>query len=159
MLEQNHTTDLNQESILYIDNAPQCLIAGKSSDLVPLGQESEKRGFHELFDLINRKCITRRYFGKLQEDIEAALAIDNLSRCNSLLNDFKFFMEEAEECVYLRPLEINLRSFIERAIESYQGKLIENPDNHKPLHKVLKGFSKIMTYTGCILKTTRTHSK
>ena len=97
------------------------------------------RAYH-LADLLAKKCITSKYFPEIKQDIEKTLSFEEFSTFRSQLKDIGFYLEEAEDCAYIRGCEIDLRNFMKNLVIKYQEELKNGHGEKRSIRSIIETF-------------------
>ncbi len=124
-----------EKEILYIDNSPICLLE-KYHDLATL----RKNRLYRLEELFNKRCIIYKYFPDLQKDIDEALNNNKFEKFQWILKEIQYFLNDAQDCIYLRPYKVELTNFMENLVAVYKKELRENPDDNEKIEKIISRF-------------------
>ncbi|TVM03917.1 MAG: hypothetical protein CV087_02550 [Candidatus Brocadia sp. WS118] len=132
----------NSEQILYTDNIPRCIFREVDNFnvlLETLTHHNQKEGWtiYTIKDMLNKKIITSKYFCNLKEEINKILELEEFSRFKWILEDVQYYLEDAEDCIYIKPLEIELESFLMKLINKHINNWKQNPDEYESVVKVI----------------------
>ncbi len=133
---------MNSEQILYTDNIPRCIL-GKVDNfnvlLETLTHYNQEKDWttYTIKDLLSQKIITSKYFCNLKEEIDKLLELEEFSRFKWILEDVQYYLEYAEDCIYIKPLEIELEFLLGDLIDKHINNWKQNPDEYESVVKVI----------------------
>lgn len=135
----------NSEQILYIDNIPQCIFGEVNNFnrlLETLTHYNQEEGWivNTIKDLFSKKIITSKYFCNLKEEIDKILELEEFSRFKRILEDVQYYLKDAEDCIYIKSLEIKLESLLEDLIDEHINNWKQNPDEYESVVKVISNY-------------------
>lgn len=106
--------------ILYVDDQPRAELIRQSDLTAFFMNPFINNKLYTIRNLFNQKVILQRNFDDLAKDINLIKHNVSLAQFHSLAKDLEYYLDSAEECIYLRPKTVDLDIFLSSTIDRWK---------------------------------------
>ena len=120
---------MRMDFILCVDNIPAAIFCREKDVFAFFKHTSLTENLSTLWELLEQKVILQRDFEALRKNVNVAKETAALASFHWVVDCLRDYLESAKDCIYLRPKTVDLRLFLQTAIERWQRGLDEHEES------------------------------